>query len=268
VSIEIPNLAVRATRRVQRSTVRYLTCPFVDRSDRPLIVHCGHHKAGTVWFRRVLLDLAVPYGLRYRSGTGRPVTGDTDIAFFTNTRRFDRSVTGPRRFRGSHVVRDPRDLIVSGYEYHLVTKEAWALEPDDAYGGRSYQDHLRSLDEHRGISAEIEWFLAATAVEMRQWDYGQSEFLELRLEDVLADEHGSFDRLFRWYEFDDRAIERGHGIVERRSRRSGGARKSHPIRSSTPGEWIDRLSADHIDSVKRGLGTLLVDLGYETGPDW
>ena len=221
-----------------------------------------------MWFRRVLLDVAAPYGLRYRTGAARPVPGDADIAFFASARDFDRTLVGPRRFRGSHLVRDPRDLIVSGYEYHLVTREAWALEPAEAYGGRSYQDHLRSLDEHRGLAAEIDWFLSSTAVEMQRWDYGQPEFLELRYEDVLADEHAAFDRLFRWYEFDDRAIERGHAIVERLSRRNGGARRSHPIRSSTPGEWSLRLSADHIDTIKEGVGALLVELGYEANSDW
>lgn len=264
---QVPNAAVRATRRLRRSALRNLTCPFVDRGDRPLIAHFGHHKAGTVWFRRVLLETSRAYGLRYRTGTAHPVPADADLVFYAGTGQFERRLLGGRRVRGAHVVRDPRDLVVSGYEYHLVTSEAWAVTPLAAYGGRSYQEHLRSLDEHRGLAAEIDWLLAGTAEQMRRWDYGQPDVLELRYEDVLADETASFERLFRWYGFDDGAVDRGLAVVERLSRRNGGARRSHPIRSSAPGEWRARLAPDHVATLEAGLGDLLVRLGYESGPD-
>lgn len=265
---EIPNAAVRATRRLHRVALRNLTCPFEHRHDRPLLAHFGHHKAGTVWFRRVLLETSRSYGLRFRTGTDRPVPADADIVFYAGTRSFDRALVEGRRLRGAHVVRDPRDLVVSGYEYHLVTEEAWALAPDEAYGGRSYQEHLRSLDERRGLAAEIDWLLAATAVEMQRWDYRQPDVLELRYEDVLADEQGSFEQLFRWYGFDDAAVARGLSVVERLSRRNGGARRSHPIRSSAPGEWRTRLSHEHVDALKAGVGDLLIRLGYEGDGNW
>lgn len=246
---------------------RTFTSPFEARGARPLLVHCGHHKAGTVWFRSVLLTVCRHYGLRHRNGNARPVAPDADMAFFHSSGVFDVDLLGDRPFRGSHMVRDPRDLVVSGYEYHLVTEEAWALHPEDHYGGLSYQSRLRGLNEHDGLMAEIEWVASGTAVDMAAWNYDRPEFLELRYEDVIADEAGAFDRLFRWYGFSERAVAFGLESVDRLSLRRGGAQPSH-VRSGRPGEWRSRLGPDHIAAFKELTGDLVVRLGYEATSDW
>jgi hypothetical protein len=232
-----------------------------------LIVHCGHHKAATVWFRQVLLSIIRHYGLRQQEGLSQPIAPATDVVFYAHASTFRRQQVGNRPFRGSHVVRDPRDLVVSGYEYHRVCHEPWAHKPHAAYGGLSYQDYLLSLDEHEGLTAEIEWMAARTALEMARWDYHQPEFLELRYEDALADEPGTFATLFRWYGLDEAATDRGLEAVDRLSLRRGGALPRH-ARSGQPGEWRDRFSPDHIARFKELTGDLTVQLGYESDPDW
>lgn len=37
-------------------------------------------------------------------------------------------------------VRDPRDVVVSGYFYHRTTKEPWVLQPRPEYRRKSYQE--------------------------------------------------------------------------------------------------------------------------------
>ena len=230
-------------------------------------MHCGHHKSGTVWFRQVLLEVSRAYGLRFRAGTGRPVEQDADVAFYENAQVFRRDLLDGRAFRGSHLIRDPRDLIVSGYEYHRVTTEPWATSPDPCFGGLSFQAYLHTLDEHDGLLAEIDWFSRETAPAMRAWDYGQPEFLELRYEDVISDETAAFATLFRWYGFDDRAVALGVDAADRLSLRRGGAKAGH-ARSGAPGEWRDRLAPDHLDRFKERTGDLVVALGYESDFDW
>ncbi len=262
-----PTLAARAQRRARRELWRTFRNPFPPGTPRRLVVHCGHHKAGTVWFREVLLSVIGHYGLRPQEGKADPIEPGTDLAFYAHAGSFRRSQIGARPFRGSHLIRDPRDLVVSGYEYHRVCDERWTRRPQPAYGGLGYQDYLCSLDEHDGLMAEIEWLATTTLAEMSDWDYHQPEFLELRFEDAVADERGTFDTLFRWYGFDDAAVAFGLEAVDRLSLRHGGALPRH-ARSGRPGEWRDRLAPDHIDRFKELTGNLTVRLGYETDPGW
>jgi len=132
----------------------------------------------------------------------------------------------------------------------------------------TYQAYLRSLPEYEGLMAEIRWFSSATGAQMAAWNYRQPEFLELRYEDVLSDESASFAALFRWWGFSDAATTRGLEIAARLSRANGGARPTHQIRMSSPGEWRERLSEAHIDEFKHTTGDLLVRLGYESSTDW
>ncbi len=262
-----PPALTRVRRRAGQDLRRTFRNPFASRGPRPLLVHCGHHKAGTVWFRRILLTVIRPYGLRYRHGDSRSVPPGTDLAYYANAGTFDRHQLGDRPFRGSHLIRDPRDLVVSGYEYHLVTREPWALQPDPRYDGVSYQTRLRELDEQAGLMLEIEWLASGTALSLGAWDYDQPEFIELRYEDVLADERAAFESLFRWYGFNDAAVGSGLEAVDRFSLSRGGARPSH-VRSGDPGEWRARLGGAHVERFKELTGDLVVRLGYEPTPDW
>jgi len=237
-------------------------------------VHCSHHKAGTVWFRRVLGSLASAYELRLERCMGEPVDPHTDIAFFRAGRLFRRELLAQRDFRGTHMIRDPRDVIVSGYFYHLWTEEKWAHQSGgDAWGGLSYHDFLNSVDRHQGLLAEIERSAGESLADMADWDYGQSEFLELRYEDVIDDESMWFSRIFEFFSLNEEAVEVGLAAVERSSIRSRpdtkktGNQGQH-VRSGKSGQWRGQFGPDHVDRFKALTGDLLVRLGYEADQDW
>jgi hypothetical protein len=221
-----------------------------------------------VWFRQIIRAVTDSYGLHYQL-IAKPIRRDTDFAFGGARRfRIEKEKLGHRTFRGSHVIRDPRDLVVSGYEYHKTTKEEWCLRPNPwREGGRSYQQELLSLDEHDGLMSEIDFMARNTAPKLAEWDYEQPEFIELRYEDAIADELGTFEKLFRWYGFNETAITMGLDAAERLSLRRGGAAPNH-ARSGAPGEWRNRLSPDHIARFKELTGDLVVRLGYEVDGDW
>jgi len=93
------------------------------------------------------------------------------------------------------MVRDPRDIWVSSYLYHLRTREAWCTNTTfdasppivyprvdysfqhrseewkrawlDRLGGRSYQDNLRGLDRDRGLAFELNGYTDRTLTAMR-----------------------------------------------------------------------------------------------------
>jgi len=258
--------------------------PFRPEAGGALLVHCSHHKAGTVWFRRVLWRLATACELRFQSCRGEPVAAATDIAFFRSSRLFEAQDLSGRTFRGSHLIRDPRDVVVSGYFYHLWTAERWAQEPDGhSFGGLSYQQYLNSVDRRQGLLAEIEHCAATTLADMAAWDYGRPQFLELRYEEVMADERAVFTRLFGFYGLDAEAVEAGLRAVARVSirpaatadvekpRRAATADVEKPrrhVRSGQAGQWRRYFDDEHVERFKELTGDLVVRLGYESAPDW
>jgi hypothetical protein len=261
---------------------------------RPMlpIVHCTHHKAGTVWFRRILSGIADAQGFTFTTSyVGRNVpSGDVVLyavvgplsemevatAFHgaSDCRQaaaddfMERSGLRPGGFRGTHMVRDPRDMVVSGWHYHLRCTEDWVVTPLERFGGRSYQDLLNSLDPHDGLMAEIKEMTRRTLVHMARWNYEQPEFLELRYEDLLTDELMWFDRLFRHYGFEGSLLHDSMAIAHKYSRGNLSVVGDGHVRSGEPGEWREHLEPDHVAAFKELTGHLLVDLGYEQNLDW
>lgn len=262
----IPSLPTRIGRRARRDFVRATRSPFASRSDRSLIVLCTHHKTGGMWFRQLILSITRPYGMRSQYVEKQAIRPGTDFVF-ARVEEFDQRLLAGRSFRGVHVIRDPRDMVVSGYEYHKRTKEPWCIAPDPRYGGLSYQQYLHSISEYEGLMAEIGWVASKSGGAMAAWDYDQPEFLEIRYEDAIADEHGTFERVFRWLRVSERAMAMGLAAVDELTLSRGGAVRGH-ARSGQPGEWRDRLGPDHIARFKEVMGDLVVKVGYESGPDW
>lgn len=253
-----------------RRSLRRRISPFRREAGRRLIVHCSHHKAGTLWLTNVLRALSEEFGLRtQRCGSG-PIPEDTDVAVFDHSRHFDRGSLASRQFRGSHLVRDPRDIVVSGYFYHLWTDEAWVKTPRPDLDGRSYQQALQESNRHDGLLQEIRWASRATLAEMAAWNYNQPEFLELRYEELIDDAPSHFGRLFDWYGLSPTAVRQGLRIADefaftRQTARQIGdeAERSH-LRSGQPGQWAQYLEQEHLDLLDRTTGDLLVRLGYKS----
>jgi hypothetical protein len=256
--------ALSATRQQLRRKFRD---PFRPEVGRVLIVHCSHHKVGTVWFNRILAAVAKNYGMNFEFVARKAPAASTDVFHFSNS-RFERDVLGGRPFRGSHIIRDPRDMAVSGYHYHLRTDEPWVLKPADRWGGKSYQEHLRSLNEHDGLLAEISrganWEWRA----MDLWDYHQPEFFEMRYEDLLSDEPALFEQMFRHYGFRSKACLTSVAIASQFSLDAMRSKKDSHVRSGQPGEWRGAFEPSHIAHFKQLTGDLIVRLGYETSTDW
>jgi len=172
------------------------------------------------------------------------------------------------------MIRDPRDVVVSGYHYHLWTKERWAHLPQEKYGGQSYQQHLKGLSKDDGLLAEIERSAGTVIRDMAAWDYNRPEFLELRYETVLADEDSEFERAFRFYGFSDDAVAYALQVVVEQSFRTKTGRavgetatNSH-LRSGAPGQWREQFGPQHVERFKELAGESLVRLGYETDDGW
>ncbi|MGH2817503.1 MAG: sulfotransferase domain-containing protein [Actinomycetota bacterium] len=189
-----------------------------------------------------------------------------EILLYRHSRLFDRKALDS--FRGSHLIRDPRDVVVSGYHYHLWTDEEWVHVPSPEYGGMTYQQYLRSLDLEAGMAAEIRRSAGSDLAEMGQWTYAQPEFLELRYEDFIVDEANHFGRIFRHYGFKPAAVERSVDLALRFSfqrmagRSIGQVKEGSHLRSGKPGQWREVLSPRNMALFRELTGDLLERLGY------
>ncbi|MGZ4127451.1 MAG: hypothetical protein ACXVQY_07775 [Actinomycetota bacterium] len=123
---------------VRRRWRRATQTPFGSDAGPAALVHCGHHRAGSVWFRGILEEVAAQFGLTFFSTYlpvvdppegERPPTATADVVQFMHSRHFRDDLFAGRSIRGSHIVRDPRDIAVSAYRYHLWSDEPWVNTP-------------------------------------------------------------------------------------------------------------------------------------------
>ena len=230
-----------------------------------LIVHCCHHRVGTLWFKTVLGSCAETFGLKFFEGEQSELPGDAAI-FLQNHSKIRVRELPP--LRGTHLIRDPRDVVVSGYYYHLSCEEEWCLVPQRRFGGRSYQDVLRTLGHDDGIEFEMRYAAAATFREMASWNYGDPRFLELKYEDLIADEARVFARIFEHYGFGAQEQRRALEIALSKSfervtnRPVGVSEDGHHLRRGLPGQWREEFTAKHVALSEQLFGKGLVRLGY------
>ena len=132
------------------------------------------------------------------------------------------------------IIRDPRDVIVSGYLYHqrCGDHEPWCLNEDfsdddfrfptvpwpvdcqniearrdfvSLFNGKSYQTKITELDKEAGIVFEMDGYAGVTINTMLDWKE-RSEILTIKMEDIVADFDVVFERIFRWLGFEEKVI--------------------------------------------------------------
>ncbi len=239
-----------------------------------MIYHGAHHKMGTTWLTRVLEGVAKAFGLKVTksNSVGDPVDEDTDILIANHSHISPDSLGN---MVGSHMIRDLRDVVVSGYYYHLRTNEAWVKQPSPQYSGRSYQEALHAVDRDAGLTMEIHRLASSHDIQvLRSWDFGNPRLIELTYENLWQNEQLQFRRLFEHYGFHRRAISRCLKIVKQnsfqavsKSRKLSSYEKLH-VRSGQPGQWKFELNENHCELIKTELGDLLVQLGQANDNHW
>lgn len=239
-----------------------------------LIFHGTYHKMGTVWWMRVLERIADSFAMQLQKSNqhGDQIDPTTDIVF-ANHSHLPLDPLGD--FTGSHMVRDPRDCIVSGYFYHLWTEESWAHVPQETFDGLSYQAYLNSGDQNSGIHEEIKRFARyVNDYGMRDWNYSDRRIIEIKYEQLLANESDVFETVFRHYGFTDRAVRKSLKMAAQCSfekvtgRSLGQPNQNSHLRSGQPGQWRSVLTADHVDAIKDSFGDLIQQMGYEANDNW
>lgn len=215
-----------------------------------LIIHGCHHKVGTNWFINIFTKIAKRYDLNFKVNK---YDEDADILLDDHS-NFNFDELPP--FVGSHIIRDPRDMIVSAYFYHLTSDELWLSEPRHRYNGLSYQAYITSLDKHYGLMAEIKR-ASYGIIDMMNWDFDNPNIIEVRYEDLITNEQ-LFRKIFQHYGFEDDLIEESMDIVKDCIIDNPGL----------PGKWRKHFDTEHKQYFIELLGDCLIKLGYEINNDW
>lgn len=280
-----------------------------------LRVYFGHHKCATSWINRILGEACRQAGWCWQNhyndrafdGDPEGYVRDSGIDFLSLSNATPEHLASLGEFRGFHVIRDPRDLLVSAYFSHMVSHAVtgeWKELP-------IHRERLKSLSKEEGLLAEL-GFREREFGYLADWDYERDDVLELRMRDLTPRPYAGFVEIFRFLDLVDvepcsaRAqvsflarytanrirektrlgtglplrsdhipAEKLLGIVfdNRFEKLSGGRKrgeddvKSH-FRKGVAGDWRNHFTPKIERAFKDRYGELLVRLGYESNLDW
>jgi len=275
--------------------IRRLVGGKARRSKEIPICVFSHHKVGTVLCLDVFDQLAAKMGWSFASMPGKhtELPEDADVVVFQHSLIEVERLDQP--FLGVHFVRDPRDVIVSGYLFHCRTDEEWCVNTDlrtdppikhprvplsqehrseewkAAYlrslQGRSYQQNLLDRTTHDGLFFEMDHYGAWTLESLDAWAYGsRKEILEVRFEDISHDFDRLFTRIFEHLGFAGRALDDAMAVarrfdLSRKSRQEIDDMKHVTSREST--RWRSYFDEAHVATFMERHASLLDKLGYD-----
>jgi len=210
-------------------------------------------------------------------------------------------------YRGFNLIRDPRDIIVSGYFHHRSTHSIheWVELAD-------HRKRLKSVSVDEGLMLEMD-FLVGVLERMEIWDYNLENVKTYKMEDIVDNPYESILDIFRNLDLVDDSpcdsIKRFpgnfaacvNGLIDKNpfgkhmfrirnkripiemllkviydnrfSQHSGGRARgeensdSH-FRKGICGDWINHFTPRHKDAFKKKYNHLLVKLGYEKDDSW
>lgn len=228
----------------------------------------GHHRCGTTWIRDVIRRMCRACRSRYHVIGGsdggyrnRWYYRDEFFCYVNATpdhlHRMDASS------RGFHVIRDPRDVLISDYWSRLKSHDAssdWKIRLRSELESRSLEDGLLHMLDSATYFRQV-----------RDWPTQvPTNLLTIRYEDLLTDEHerfrqirdhlqlplsqGKLDRIVRACSF-EAVTGRPKGdesVSSHRRKAQAGDWKNY----FTPGTELHRI-------VRQRLGMLVHRLGYE-----
>ena len=247
---------------------------------RTQLIHCSYHKCLTVYYGRVmawLYNRILRFGPGYRHFDSRIDDFYRDSPSYRIASINNRAIDLGRMsdFRISRFVRDPRDLVVSGYFYHKRGAEKWcnfigptnddwqALNgcvPEQMRKDQSYSAFLQSLGQEDGLIAEID-FRRNHFDSMLQWPADHPNIKLLRYEDILGNEQDVFADILSFYGLSWPERKLGVMLAKRFSAQGRGSMKKH-IRNPKAGQWQEHFTPKVSNYFEQRYGELLERYGY------
>ena len=253
--------------------------------SQPVRILCvgTHHKTGTVWMRRVWRQMAEVLGIPFvpihrPEKFGRiPDKGRVIVPNWGG--KFAPELWAREDARFLHVIRDPRDVLLSGARYHDSTSaptEKFLYKPRADLGGQSYQQHMQAMGRTEDkLAFEMGEMHQKTLSEMLAWPYGHARAFDIRYEDLIVDTQCMlFAKALEFMGFSGSEVETGIKIFYENSIFGGlaqnpaeGRTKTH-VKSGKPAQWVTKLPRETAELYRDRHGSDLITLGYEADENW
>jgi hypothetical protein len=231
------HLAGNAPGLLADCAVSYAWRRVVPKPVQPRLLIGTHHKVLTVFLGRVFRAFAMVANRSVSQGRGAEVDYRCEILLDHHS-EFDLSRVAPP-YAGLHVVRDPRDLLVSATFYHQVSDEPWLHVAQPEFSGRTYQQQINSLhDMESRLLFELDHSSGMNIEQMLAWSGGKPGFAELRYDELVgAAGAETFDRMLDSWNLERRDARVLSGLFRYFSLDGAGARNNRHIRNADTGQW-------------------------------
>ena len=233
-----------------------------------------YHKTGTVWmlavFEPALAELGLPF---IRDDIAATVAkGQTGVYFEDHCRIEPELITA--NTRGFRMIRDPRDVVISGAHYHSKSDEPWLHLPLDVLDGKTYHDAINgaeSWQDRYRFEMQPNWGGGTTIRKMvldkvLEQDAFRTVCYEAMIDPVGGDAAFAELLMFLGFSAVEQTVIMRHFNANRLTNVAA-AGHSH-VRSGKTQQWRSKytkaLARDFIDI----HGDALIALGYETDHAW
>lgn len=207
-------------RRISSKVRRKLFSTGLDRK----VLLVNYHKVGSALIWKIFEPMAIRIGWSIENIHGVVDSSPIDV----DVVQLMHGIVGldfpVNEYRTVRFVRDPRDVIVSGFLYHRRCSEEWCNNAPSGYsdlsypkvpwplqhlsenerrdwvdylGGRTYQQNLLQLEQKDGLIFEMNGYARITINSMLEWE-DDSDTLTVRLEDFSRDFEGTLASIFKW----------------------------------------------------------------------
>ena len=249
--------------------------------------------------KSVFEELCSRYGWAFTVKMGKQDVAPDHVDFVL----FGHSIVSEKVLEGTHtgvhVIRDPRDIIVSGYLYHMRTTEAWCIHKDfdlsspidypnvpfsqrhrseewkkhyiESLKGISYQENLKALSPDDGIVFEMKHYGRWTIESMMSWDYNASNILEVRFEEIMEDYGAAFKQIFVSLGLSGKQLGYAMDIAQKHNLKNKTEKEladlDH-VYSRETSKWRGFFTEEHKKLFVQMFGDCLIELGYESSNRW
>lgn len=249
----------------------------LDENSEPedyTVFHITHYKAGSQWVYAVLVEIArerivIPEVAAAHYTRGDICAGKIYPCVYLTRKQF-KAVKRPEKSRGFIVIRDLRDTLVS--QYFSVKASHKILNPQM----QKTRDRLNEMNLSDGLTLMMNNNVYISANIQKSWltsRWMRRSELMVKYEDLIADEHAEFNKIFDYCGFDrDDAIRKNaietHSFEKRTGRKPGQEDTASHHRKGVAGDWKNYFDDRLKEAFKEKYAKLLIKTGYEKDDSW